>query len=374
MSVEVIPVATKRDQKLFLELPWALHSQNPNWIPPLRQNQKELCGFARHPFYDNASCKAFLARRNGEVVGRILAITDNKFNEMYECEFGFFGFFESIDESDVANALFDAVKEHHRKQGHDTIRGPVNPSMNYECGLLVDGFDSPPVFMMTYNPNYYGNLIESSGFAKSQDLYAYLGPTDLLAVNEKRWRFIKEKLSKKIDFRLRSMSRRNFKEELRGFLNVYNRALVGSWGFVPITDAEMDHMAAGMKHLIVPDLTGVVEIDGERVGVAFGMLDYNPRIKKIDGKLFPFGFLKLLFNKKQIKTIRMISTNVVPEYQKSKGIGLTLFSSVIPNLYKWGIKDIEFSWVLESNRLSRATLERCGTHLYKTYRIYDCPI
>ena len=183
-----------------------------------------------------------------------------------------------------------------------------------------------------------------------------------------------EKLFKKENYKMRQMERPKSDEELRGFLDVYNRALPGSWGFVPISDAEMDHMAAGMKHLIVPDLTGVVEVDGKRVGVTFGMLDYNERIKKINGKLFPFGFFRLLFNRKKMKRVRVISTNVIPEYQRSKGIGLTLFSSLIPSLYKWGIKEVEFSWVLESNRLSRATLERCGTILYKTYRMFESQI
>ncbi len=374
MPVEVSPVTTKSDQKAFLNLPWQLYQNDSHWVPPLRQNQKELCGFAKHPFYETADSTAYLAKIDGKPVGRVLAITNHTFNELYQSKFGFFGFFESVENAEVANALFDAVKKHHRQLGHDTLRGPTNPSMNYECGLLVDGFDSPPVFMMTYNPPYYQEYFESNGMVKSHDLYAYLGHVDMLKDNEERWAFINEKLSKKVNFTMRQMERPRFDEELRGFLDVYNRALPGSWGFVPISQSEMDHMAAGLRHLIVPDLTGVVEVDGKRIGVTFGMLDYNDRIKKIDGKLFPFGFFKLLFNRKKIKRVRLISTNVVPEYQKNKGIGLTLFSSLIPNIYKWGIEECEFSWVLESNRLSRATLERCGTVLYKTYRMYDSEI
>ncbi len=370
-SIDIIPVATRSDQKAFLNLPWAIYRDDRNWIPPLRQNQKELAGFAKHPFYNEAESKAFIAKKNGEVVGRILAITDHRFNRQNDTNFGMFGFFESIDDAQVAEGLFDAVKAFHRANDREAIRGPVNPSMNYECGLLVDGFDSPPVFMMTYNRPYYETLFEQNGFEKGHDLYAYHGHVSQLEDNEKRWQFINERLNKKVNLNIRAMRRPDFDMELRQFLEIYNRALPGSWGFVPISEAEMEHMAKGLRHLIVPEITGVAEVDGQTVGVVFGMLDYNPRIKAIDGKLFPFGFLKLLWNKRKINRIRVISANVIPEFQVNKGIGLSLFASLIPMIRDWGIEEVEFSWVLESNRLSRATLERCGTKLYKTYRMYD---
>ena len=370
MAVEVIPVSTSREQKQFLHLPWSIYRGDANWVPPLRRNQRELCGFARHPFYDAARSQAFLAVRDGQAVGRILAIRNSRYDQKYNESTGFFGFFES-DSPEVAAALFATMEQHHRAEGCERIVGPVNPSMNYECGLLIDGFDSPPVFMMTYNPPTYPQMFEDAGYSKAHDLYAYLGHTSQLKDNQQRWDFIAQRLQEKIGFSRRTMQRAQFGEELRGFLDVYNRALQGSWGFVPISDAEMEHMAQGMKHLIVPELTGVVEIDGQRVGVTFGMLDYNPRIRQINGKLFPFGFWKLLSNKRRITRMRLISTNVVPEYQESKGMGLTLFSTLIPQILEWGMEDVEFSWVLESNRLSRATLERCGTRLYKTYRMYE---
>jgi len=371
MSLEIHTVHSRQQEKQFLNLPWSLYKHDPHWVPPLRGNQRQLCGFAKHPFYRNAESQAFLAQREGRVVGRVLAVSNRAHNNYHDDKLGFFGFFESVDDAEVSQGLLSAAEDYLKGRGLESIRGPVNPSMNYECGLLVDSFQSPPVFMMTYNPPYYGRLIEQAGFEKSHDLYAYLGSAEMLELNEKRWEFIRKKLGEKIRFAMRAMERPRFDEEMRGFLDVYNQALVGSWGFVPITPAEITHMASGLKQLIAPELTAVVEVDGKRAGVAFGILDYNPRIKQIDGRLFPFGFLRLLRNRKAIKRMRMISANVLPEFQGNKGMGLALFCSLIPAIRDWGIQQCEFSWVLESNQFSRATLERCGTQLYKTYRIYD---
>jgi hypothetical protein len=168
------------------------------------------------------------------------------------------------------------------------------------------------------------------------------------------------------------MDRRNFARDVRLFLDVYNQALVGTWGFVPLSAAELEHMATSMKHLIVPEMTTIAEIDGRTVGAQFGLLDYNPRIKQIDGRLFPFGFLRLLWNKRAIKRVRLVSTNVIPEYQKW-GLGLVIASRIVPEVLAWGIQEVEFSWVLESNKLSYGTLKRGGAPISKKYRIFDYP-
>ena len=158
-SLQVVPVRSRAEKRQFLNLPWQLHREDPNWIPPLRQNQAELVGFIKHPFHDDALLQAFVARRGSKVVGRMAAIIDHAHNRYYDEKRGFFGFFESEDDSEIAKELFDAAKQWLREQGMNAVRGPVNPSMNYECGLLIEGFDSPPTFMMTYNPEYYLSLI-----------------------------------------------------------------------------------------------------------------------------------------------------------------------------------------------------------------------
>jgi len=251
-----------------------------------------------------------------------------------------------------------------------SLRGPTNPSMNYECGLLIEGFDSPPTFMMTYNPPYYLKLIESCGLSKSQDMAAFWGHVDMLEGLDKKLEFIVVECKRRFNVHLRRLDRSRFDQEVRMFLDIYNQSLVGTWGFVPISEAETAHMAGALRHLIVPEMTSAAEIDGRPVGAVFGLLDYNPRIKQIGGRLFPFGFIRLLWNRKGIKRVRLISTNVIPEYQKW-GVGLLIVSNFVPAVKEWGIEEAEFSWVLESNTLSYATLKRGGAKITKQYRIFD---
>ncbi|HHM12727.1 MAG TPA: N-acetyltransferase, partial [Planctomycetaceae bacterium] len=282
---------TKRQQRQFMQLAWRLYEKDPHWIPPLRQYQKELLGYARHPFHDIAQVQTFLAYRGDRPVGRIAAIVNHAHNERYQEKRGFFGFFESEDDPEVAHALFDTARRWLTEQGMSGMRGPVNPSLNYEIGLLIQGFDSPPTFMMTYNPPYYETLIESYGFRKAQDLYAFWGHVDMLEQLDKKLEFVVNEATRRFGVTLRRMDRRRFDQEVRTFLNIYNESLGGTWGFVPLSEGEVEHMSHTLKHLIVPEMTTVAEIEGKPVAAVFGLLDYNPRIKAIDGRLFPFGFL-----------------------------------------------------------------------------------
>lgn len=369
-SISVQPVTTKKQQKAFIRFAWELYKGDPNWIPPLIMNIKELLNYKPHAFYDNAEIQTFLAIRGGKIVGRIAAIIDGSHNAYHKEERGMFGFFESIDDQDVANALFDTAKQWFAERNIFLMRGPANPSQNYEWGLLVEGFHSPPTFMMTYNKPYYGQLIENYGFFKSQDMYAFLGHTDMLEGLDPKLIFVAEEATRRFNIDVRPISKKNFAQDVESFLDIYNAALPGQWGFTPMSPSELKATAGGLKMLIVSEMTTMAEVEGRPVGAVFGLLDYNPIIKQIDGKLFPFGFLKLLFGRKKIKKIRLISTNVIPEYQRW-GLGLVLMQRLVPEVIKWGITDAEFSWVLESNKLSRGTLERGGTIREKTYRIYD---
>ena len=364
------PVRTRRERKTFLELPWALYRDDPNWMPPLRLNQKELVNYKKHPYYEQNEIQTFLALRDGRPVGRVAALTNKAHNERHHDNRGFFGFFESIDDQSVADGLLDAVRDWLADRNLRSIRGPTNPSLNYECGLLVDGFRAPPFFMMTYNPPFYAALLENWGFKKTQDLYAFWGHVDMIDGLDEKLAFIGAEAKKRFNVNIRPIDKKNFARDVRVFLDVYNRSLVGTWGFAPMSDAEIRHTAAGLRFLMVPELAFIAEVDGEPIGAVFALPDYNPRIKKIDGRLFPFGFLHLLRKRHEIERIRTISTNVVPEYQKW-GLGLTLLQALLPKITDGNIKEIEFSWVLESNRLSRGALEKGGAKLTKTYRLYD---
>ncbi len=371
--IEVKPVETKREQKQFFDLPWKLYQGDPNWVPPLRQGQKELLGFKPHPFHDNADMQTFLALQDGQPCGRIAAIVNHAHNRQHHEQRGFFGFFESVDDQEVANQLLDATVQWAADKGMTAVRGPLNPSINYEIGLLVDGFDSLPTFMMTYNHPYYESLIEGYGFQNAQNLYAYWGHVDMLEKLDKKLEFIVAEATRRFKVNLRPMDRSRFGEEVRLFLRLYNESSTGVWCFSPMSEAEVDHAADSLRHLICPEMTSVAEIEGRPVGAAFGLLDYNPRIKKIDGRLYPFGFMRLLWNRRSIKRVRMVATEVIPEYQRW-GLGLLLLSRILPDGLAMGMKEVEFSWVAESNHLSRASLERGGAKRTKTYRAYDYEI
>lgn len=369
-NFEIVPVRTRREQRQFLALPWQLHRQDPHWVPPLRAQQQELAGFRKHPFYENAEAQTFLARRGGKPLGRIWAAVNQNYLKQYDQPTGFFGFFECINEPAVAQALVAAAGSWLREHGMTAIQGPVNPSLNYECGLLVEGFDSLPTLMMTYNPPYYPELLESAGLVKIQDLYTFWQDMSFGAEFAAKLLPMAQKCKERFGIRTRMMNVSNFREEMLDFLTLYNRSLVGTWGFVPFTAKELEKVGNEMRHLIVPELTCVAEAEGKPIGAMFALLDYNPRIRQIDGRLFPFGFLRLLLRKRQIHYARVLSANIVPEYQ-SWGVGLVLLSDLIPRLQQWPLKEIEFSWVLESNRLSRASLERSGAIRTKVHRIYE---
>jgi GNAT superfamily N-acetyltransferase len=325
-DVEVIPVESRRDRRLFFNLPWDLYRGDPHWVPPIRVVQKELLNFKSHPFYDAADIRHFLALKGGRPVGRIAAIINHAHNRWYHEERGFFGFFESIDDS--------------------------------------------PWFMMTYNKPYYARLVEAYGFRKAQDLYAFWGHLSMLEEVTRRLNSLSHSVLERFQLHCRPLDTKRFGEEIKTFLDIYNRSLVNTWGFVPMSDGEVKKQAAGMKLMIVPELTTVAEVEGKPVGTMFALLDYNGRIKEMDGRLLPFGFLKLLRNRRAIRRVRLISTNVLPEYQ-SWGIGIALVARLVPDALAWGIEEAEFSWVLESNDLSFKTLKKGGAKISKQYRIYD---
>ena len=369
-EIKIITPTSRRDKKRFLLFPWEIYKNDPHWIPPLLANEKGLLGYAKESFYERNQIQTFLAERDGKIVGRIAAILNVGHLERYNDKVGFFGFYESIDDQAVADALFAAAADWLKERGCETMRGPMNPSMNHTVGLLVEGFDSSPFFMMTYNPPYYERLFENLGFAKAQDMYAYWGKIDMLPKVRERYLRTAEMIQERYDVKLRPLDKRNFEADVRMFLDIYNKSLSNTWGFVPFSDAELREMAASMKYLMVPELAIAAEINGKMVGATFCLLDYNPRIKAINGRLLPFGFLKLLCRRSKIKKMRIISTNVLPEYQMT-GLGLVIMNAIVPKTLEYGIQEAEFSWVLESNQYSRGSLEKGGAVRNKTYRVYD---
>jgi len=244
--------------------------------------------------------------------------------------------------------------------------------MNYECGLLIEGFDSAPTFMMTYNPPYYARLVENYGFTKGHDLLAYLGERGDLPRVAERLNPLADQAQARCQAVIRPTNRKTFRKDVETFIDLYNRTFTVNWGFVPLPPGEMRKLANSLEHLIVPEMAVIAEVDGRAVGAIIGLPDYNPRIKEIGGQLFPFGFLRLLSKKRDIKRLRVLSINVVPEYQRW-GRGLVLMKALSPKGIELGFEEAEFSWISEDNDLARLGLEKGGAKIYKKYRMYDLP-
>lgn len=369
-DINVQPVVNRRQQKAFLNYPWTLYRGDPNWVPPLRHDQAEMVGYLSHPFYEENEAQTFSAYRDGKICGRISAIHNRAHVQKFDEPRGYFGFFECVDDQDVADALLGAAKQWLAERGLTCMRGPMNPGINYTLGTLVEGFDSPPTFMMTYNPSYYDRLITGFGFHKAQDFYAYTATTDLLPEASKRLFPLADQVRERFNVKTRPIDKSRFQQDVEQFMEVYNISMAKHWGFLPMSPAEIQHSAKGLRQLIVPELACAIDVDDKMVGAAFVLPDYNPRIKKIDGRLFPFGFIRLLWNKRSIKKVRIIAANVLPEYQLT-GVVVVLSKELLIRGTSWGMDQAEYSWVAESNRQSRGSLEKIGTTLEKTYRVYD---
>ena len=368
--ITVRAVTSWRDRRRFQRLPWTIYADDPNWVPPILSQERLLLGWGRHPFFDHAEMVTFLAERDGKVAGRIAVFVNDIHNAKYDEKRGFFGFFECVDDLAVARALFAAGRAGLLRRGMNDWRGPVNPSLNYTCGLLIDGFSSPPVFLMTYNPPYYAALIEALGFAKTQDMYAYEMDVALLAKLVDRYKPAVMSSLEGDDFAVRRFDRKHFAAEIRTFLEIYNRALDGTWGFTPLQEGEVTHIAKEMGQIIAPEFAAFAVVDGVAVGAVLALLDYNQIIRKLNGRLLPFGIFRILWGRKRINVARAMAVIMLPEYQQS-GLGIVLLDRLVESAKPWGLRGWEFSWVLESNEASRGSLRRAGTRLTKTYRIYD---
>lgn len=371
MSALVIkPVSSARDRRRFQRLPWSIYADDPKWVPPLLGSEAELLGWRGHPFYDHAEVSTLLAERDGTPIGRVAVLINHVHNRRHNERRGFFGFFECIDDVDVAGKLLDAGETWLRRRGARTVRGPVNPSLNHTCGLLVRGHDTPPRILMTYNPPYYETLLHACGYATAQDLFSYeMGTNELVAVIE-RYKRATTAAANRVDVHIRPFDPSRFDEEVRTYLDIYNRAMDDTWSFVPLQPREAERIARDLRHVLVPELARFVEVGGKAAGAVLALLDYNQVLRKLNGRLFPLGFVRVLMERRRIDAVRTMAMTMAPEYRQA-GLGTALLSSVIPSGAARGIKQWEFSWVLESNSRSRRPLEKCGMGISKVYRLYD---
>lgn len=351
-------------------MPFRLYRDDPNWVPPLRRDVYELIDPERHPFHLHATVQLFLALRGNAVVGRIAAVHNDLHVERHGDLTGFFGLFESERDPAISRALFDAAASWLRSRGLTTMRGPASFSLNEECGLLIHGFDGPPVVMMAWNPPWYEELVEAYGFTKAKDLLAYYLPN---AVPTERMLRLADRMREKFRVTVRTLDKRRYWDEVAVVRQVYNEAWQDNWGHLPMTEAELSYMAKQLKPVVDPSLVVFAEVDGELAGFALALPDLNVPLKKMKGRLLPFGWAKALWYSRRIKTARILILGVLEKHRRS-GVAELMELELLKNGPARGIVNAEFSWILEDNMMMRAPLEKLGAKVYRTYRMYDVPI
>ncbi|MGZ3710348.1 MAG: N-acetyltransferase [Bdellovibrionota bacterium] len=371
--VAFTPAENKKERKRFIELAWTINKKDPAWIPPLRLTVEDALDTKKNPFYKHAKIQLWNAYRDGEHVGRIAAIVDDRHNEFHKEKTGFWGFFESVNDNEVATALFNKASGWLKQQGMKVARGPANPSLNHECGLVINAFNEAPFVMMTHNPAYYIDLVEKQGYLKSKDLYAFkMTPDDF----DPRVVRIAEKVKARGKMEIRPINMKRFKEEVQLIREIYNSAWEKNWGFVPMDDEEFKHMAKSLKDIIWPNFCQLGFINGKAIGFALSLPDINQVLKDIpNGKLLPFGIFKLLSGMKpaakKIRGVRVITLGVIPEYRTS-GLASVFYSEAAQEAKRLGLGDCEMSWILEDNRDMVAAIQAfSGEPPYKTFRLYD---
>ncbi len=369
-KIRVAVVKTRSEFNKFVKFPWKIYEGNHYWVPPLLFERRFLINRKKNPFYKHAEAEFFLAlNNNNEVVGRIAAIINHNHNKEHNEKIGFFGFFECIDDQIVANALFNNAKKWLKDRGISVMRGPANPSVNDEYGLLIDGFDRSPAVMMPYNPAYYPRLIEAEGFQKAKDLYAYYLRQE--TVNREKLSRVSQLVKERNKITFRSLDMKNFDADVQKVHQVYNDAWQYNWGAVKMTDEEFKTLAKSLKPVVVPELVIFAEVEGKPIGFVLSLPDLNIALKyNKKGRLIP-GLLRLMCHKKKIDGVRILVLGVLKEYQKSGAAGVLFFETAERALklgYQWG----EASWVLEDNIMMNRNAETMNAVRYKTYRIYEC--
>ena len=370
-AIEIHPVSLQRDVKRFIKFAWEIYANYPMWVPPLLMDRRKLMDKKKNPFYNHAEAEFFLAMKNGRMVGRIGTIINHRHNKEHHENMGFFGFFECIDDQEVADALLGTAREWLKSRGSLSMRGPVSPSVNDEYGLLIDGFDKPPAVLMPYNPPYYATLFENAGLRKTKDLYAYL--LDQKTVYTDRLVRVVEAIRQREGLSFRSLDMKHFEQEVNLIKDLYNKAWQYNWGAVPMTDEEFAALAKDLKPVVVPELVIIAEYKGTPIGFALSLPDLNIALKhNRNGYLLP-GLLCLLRYKKMINCVRIIVLGVIREYQKTGAAGVLFYETAqrgLQNGYMYG----EAGWVLEDNVMMNRSAELLNATRYKTYRLYEMPL
>jgi ribosomal protein S18 acetylase RimI-like enzyme len=371
-DIRIVPLSrSSKDVSRFLEVSYRVYDGDPNWVAPLLMDLKKVFT-DENPLFTHAKMQLWVATRDGKDIGRIAGIIDEEYFRTTKQRAAFFGFFECLDEPAASHQLFNAVREWAKQNGTDRLLGPMNPTTNDECGLLIEGFDSPPVFMMTYNPKYYLKLMDAEGFKKAKDLLAYM--MDLSVIPMDRLRRIASKVkSRNPDVVLRPVRRKTLQQDIGKVKEVYNAAWQANWGFVPMSDAEVDFMAERLKPLLMEGLIWLAEVGSEPVGFLLALPDYNMALQPLKGRLLTpkvLGFVPYLFGWKRPNRTRVLTLGVKEKY-RSRGLESAMLIEGLNVGFNAGVVESEASWILEDNVLMCRMLEAIGGRVYKRYRIYE---
>ncbi len=374
MTLQIFPVEGRRAISRFIDVPWHIYdpAEHPQWVPPLRRQVRDLLDARRNPFYERAAIKLWMAVDDDRPVGRIAAIENQAHNQFHDDKVGFFGFFESVDRQEVADGLLELAGGWLRARGLNTMRGPMSPSTNHDCGMLIRGFRWPPSFLTTWNPRYYPELMDGTGMVGAKDLVSYFLPNDddRLKIPE-GIRRAAQRARERGGISFRSIDLSKFAQEVDRIWEVYQSAWEPNWGFVPVSKAEFTHIAGDLKPLLVEDFIFFAEVDGEPVGFMLVVPDFNQVLARIpNGRLFPTGFLKILLGKKKIVTGRIMAAGIKAEY-RTRGIFPLFIDELKRRGQAYGGLGTDASWILEDNRALRDPIEALGAKVTRRWRIYD---
>jgi GNAT superfamily N-acetyltransferase len=373
-EVTIRPVRTRRELKRFVKLPFGLHRDSAQWVPPLIFERLEFLDRGKNPYFEHAEAEYFLAERDGEPVGRITAQVDQRWDEYQGGGDAMFGFFETAEDPQVAGALLDAAAEWARERGRSRLLGPMDFTTNDEVGILIEGYERRPMILENWHPPHYKDLIEAHGFDKAMDLLMWELELGRLKEGESFDASIHAAAAKALKdegVTIRNMRKRDLASEVRRFTEVYNDAWGDNWGFVPPTDAEGEFHAKLLKQIIDEDWAYMAEKDGEVIGAALTLPDVNQVMAKLNGRLLPFGWLRFLLGKRRIDRVRVFALGVKHEYRHS-GVAAGLYLKHLEMAHAPGpVEGGEMGWILETNGPMNRAMEGMGGDVVKKYRIYQ---
>ena len=369
--IETVKVVKVNELRKFIDLPHDIYKGDDNYVPELFMEQKKLFDKKKNPFFSHSSAEFFLAYKDGLPVGRIAAIRNNNYLDFQGTKEGFFGFFDCIDDQDVANALLNTACQWVKAQGLEKITGPENYTVNESCGILTEGFDRPPVIGMPYNKPYYRKLLEGFDMQTAMKLTAYqINSGEMARQAVKGKNIFKYRLAKQ-GITIRPFNMKDFNAEVDKFHKIYNDSFSENWGFVPLTLEEFRYQATGLKSVADPDLVLFAEKEKELIGFITTLPDYNQVFKQLKrGRLLPFGWLKILRAKKYIDRVRISIMGIKKEYRKS-GVGAIFYARIFEQAKRKKLFYGEGSYVMENNEVMQKSIEFLGGNIYKRYRIYE---